>query len=108
MEKALDVAPVPRVLKGHAGPPPGQGPYISLRLTLLGDVITSAVYETYQCPGCHACGKAIVDLATGKTLAEARTLAHSDIAARVGPLPRHRQLCYGLAVLALSIALDQA
>lgn len=105
MEKVVDVAPVPRILTGHAGPPPGQGPFISVKLSILGDLITSAAYETYQCPGCHACGEVLCELAKGKTVTSAREITRSTIAERVGPLPRHRQLCYGLAALALHDAL---
>jgi NifU-like protein involved in Fe-S cluster formation len=108
MEKAVDIAPVPQVLCGHAGPPPGQGPFISIRLTITGDRVQSASYETYQCPGCQACAKAICALATGKTIVEAGAIKHPDLLAAVGPLPRHRAHCYGLALLALTDALRQA
>jgi NifU-like protein involved in Fe-S cluster formation len=95
----------PRTLTGHAGNPPGQGPFITLRLVVEGDVIRSATYETYPCPGCQACGRAIVALSKGKTLSEARALKHEDVVRAVGPLPKHRQICYGLAILALADAL---
>lgn len=107
MEKAVDVVPTPRVVSGHAGPPPGQGPFISLHLTLLGDRVQSAVYETYQCPGCHACGKALCELLKNNTLEAAAEITRAEIIDRVGPLPRHRQICYGLAVLALNEALKK-
>lgn len=108
MEKAVDVAPDlrPRILAGHAGPPPGQGPYISLKLILIGDRIQAATYETYQCPGCHSCGKAVVELVTGRSVEESRVVNHQAVVDRVGPLPRHRRHCYALSVLALSDALD--
>jgi hypothetical protein len=44
---------------GRSGNPPGQGPFINVTLRVKGHVITEATYETYQCPGCVACGKAL-------------------------------------------------
>jgi NifU-like protein involved in Fe-S cluster formation len=96
-----------RHVTGHAGNPPGQGPFIDVTLAVLGDVIREAHYETYQCPGCQACGQAVVALVTGKSLSDARALRHEDVVNRVGPLAKHRQICYGLALLALDDALKQ-
>ena len=69
--------------------------------------IREATYETYQCPGCVACGRAIVAMAVGRTLDGARGIRHDDLVARVGALPRYRQICYGLTLLALAEALNQ-
>jgi NifU-like protein involved in Fe-S cluster formation len=95
-----------RQVVGHGGNPPGQGPFIDVTLTVSGGIIREARYETYQCPGCQACGQAIVGLVTGKRLADARAIRHEDVVQRVGPLAKHRQICYGLAVLALDDALN--
>lgn len=92
---------------GHAGNSPGQGPFIKIHLLVAEGVIREANYETYQCPGCHACGKAIVELVTGKSVDAARTLVHADLVGKVGPLPKHRQICYGLTLLALNSALSK-
>lgn len=96
-----------RIVTGHGGNPPGNGPFVSLTLCLQGDHIAGASYETYQCPGAHACGKAVCELIRGKNIQEARKIRHEDLVARVGPLPKHRQICYGLSLLALSNALFQ-
>jgi len=90
---------------GHAGNPPGQGPFMRITLGVAEGVVREAAYETYQCPGCVACGRAIVEMVSGKPLAEASALKYDDLVRRVGPLAKHRQICYGLAVLALSEAL---
>lgn len=92
---------------GHGGNPPGQGPFLEVTLVEADGLIREARYETYQCPGCHACGKALLALVEGKTVAIARTIRHEDIVREVGPLPKHRQVCYGLAILALDDALKQ-
>lgn len=92
---------------GRAGNPPGQGPFLWVTLTLRSHTIVEATYETYQCPGCHACGKAICELAAGKRVEDAKSITHPMLVERVGPLPRHRQICYGLAIVALADALAQ-
>jgi NifU-like protein involved in Fe-S cluster formation len=94
-----------RTIIGHGGNPPGQGPFLDLSLKIQDGRICGASYETYQCPGSHACGKAICEMVTGRSLGEARTLRHDDLVSRVGPLPPHRQHCYGLALVALADAL---
>jgi len=76
-------------------------------LELEGSNIRGASYDTYQCPGCVACGQAIVAIVTGKSVDQARAIKHEDLVKYVGPLPRHRQICYGLTVLALAEAVKQ-
>ncbi len=98
---------VDQTVTGHGGPPPGQGPFISLQLHLHGAVIQEATYETYQWPGSHACGRALCDLLKGSSLEQARGIRHEALVERVGPLPSHRRHCYGLALLALSDVLGQ-
>jgi hypothetical protein len=46
-------------------------------------------------------------MVSGKSVQEARDIRHGDLVGRVGPLPRYRQICYGLAVLALSEAVKE-
>ena len=109
MVSALETGPVNvRQITGHGGNPPGQGPFITVHLALADEEIREASFETYPCPGCQACGKAVCELVRGRSLADARAVNRDAVAGRVGPLERHRQICYGLAVLALSDALRQA
>lgn len=54
--------------------------------------VMEATYETYQYPDCHACGKALCDMVAGKSLDHARTIKHSDLLAKVGPLLAHRRI----------------
>jgi len=102
----LSIGSTSRV-KGHAGNAAGQGPFLDLALDVVDGVIREASYETYQCPGAHACGKAICSLVRGKSAAEAAEITHPILLEQVGPLPANRRICYGLALLALSDALDQ-
>jgi NifU-like protein involved in Fe-S cluster formation len=92
---------------GHSGNAPGQGPFMKIHLAVSHSIILNATYETYQCPGCVVCGKAICELVAQKGIEEARKITHPILIERVGPLPRHRQICYGLALLALSDALEK-
>jgi len=94
-----------RCVTGHAGNQPGNGPFLDMTLHVVGTTVREASYETYQCPGCHACGKAICEMVLGKDVEEAGTIQHDALVSRVGPLPRHRAICYGLALLALDDAL---
>jgi NifU-like protein involved in Fe-S cluster formation len=80
---------------------------MKLHLRVKDGRVIEATYETYQCPGSHACGKALCDMLTGRSLEEARALRHGDLVERVGPLPAHRRNCYGLALLSLSDALGK-
>lgn len=98
---------VVRHVTGRAGNPPGQGPFLWVHLDVVGTSIQKAAYETYQCPGCIACGQAIVALVSGKTIEEAEAVKHDHVVERVGPLAPHRRVCYGLAVLALDDALNR-
>jgi NifU-like protein involved in Fe-S cluster formation len=68
-------------------------------------VVREASYETYQCPACHECGKALCSMIRGKPLEAAVAVTWQELAERVGPLPRPKRICYSLAVLALDDAL---
>ena len=92
---------------GIAGSPPGQGPFMRLFLFVQGGIVREASYDTYLCPAAHECGKAVCELVRGKGVEEARQVDHEAVASRVGPLPRPKMFCYGLAVLALANALGQ-
>jgi NifU-like protein involved in Fe-S cluster formation len=108
MERKLTPsAAVERTVTGRAGNPPGNGPFLHVTLQVSGEIIASASYETYQCPGCHACGKAISVMVAGKRLAQAAEITRPMVVEFVGPLAKHRQICYGLALLALDDALGQ-
>jgi len=96
-----------RTVIGHGGNPLGQGPFIAIRLRIREGVIQEATYETYQCPGCHACGKATCEIVMMMTISEAKQVKHVHVVDRVGPLPAHRRHCYGLAILALADALQK-
>ena len=91
---------------GHSGNTPGQGPFMEIHLHILQGIIQKASYETYHAR--RPClWKGHLRLVTGRTIEYGGAITHSTFAERVGPLPRHRQLCYGLALLALDDALSK-
>lgn len=92
---------------GHAGGEPGQGPFMNVTLHVMGGVIQKATYETYLCPSCHDCGKAVCAMVLGRELAVTRGVNRVSVAARVGPLPRGKEICYSLAAAALADALGK-
>ncbi len=93
-----------RKVTGHGGNPPGQGPFMLVHLVIADGIIREATYETYLCPACHDCGKALCAMVVGKGTKEAEGITRPVLAERVGPLPRAKQICLSLAVLALADA----
>lgn len=80
---------------------------MNVTIHVAGDAIEEATCETYPCPGCVACGRAICEMVKGMRIDQAEEINHPALVERVGPLPRHRRICYGLALLALADALEQ-
>ena len=76
---------------GRSGNAPGQGPFLDVHLRAEGGRIAEARYETYPCPACHECGKAVCSLALGLPVEEARGITWEKLVSRVGPLPRPRE-----------------
>lgn len=107
MERDSGTVEMARVT-GHSGNEPGQGPFMKVHLSVDHGIISEATFETYQCPGCVACGKAICEMARGKRIKEATEITHAALVERVGALEPHRRICYGLALLALADALENA
>ncbi len=92
-------------VSGHGVNPPDRGPFINLHLKTREERIQEASYETYPCPGCHACGNGLCEIIAGKLIEEAGSVRREHLVEKVGPLPAHRRHCYGLALLALVDAL---
>lgn len=91
---------------GHAGKPPGQGPYVQIYVTANGNGTLDAAFRTFGCPACIACSQALCVLARGKTVEEARKLDEAVLSERVGELPRAKRHCLALALTALNQALN--
>lgn len=98
--------PTPRYV-GHAGNPPGQGPYIEIHLSLSPTGLILSAFKTYGCPACIACSQTVCALVRGRSVAEARAVGESALKERVGELPRAKRHCIGFALEALRRALDE-
>jgi len=92
---------------GHAGRTPGQGPYAEIFLTCIDGIVKEATYKTYGCPACDTCSGVVCALVTNRNVAQGWEINEKIIEERVGPLPRSKRHCYGLAVDALEDALDK-
>jgi len=82
------------------------GDVLRLTLKISGDRISQARFKARGCVAAIACGSALTELATGKTLDEAQKLRREDINAAVGELPPASTHAAQLALDALSAALS--
>jgi NifU-like protein involved in Fe-S cluster formation len=89
-----------RYTAGQVGRP-GEGPFMTIILTLVGERIIDAKFQTYPCPAASACGHFVTTWAEGKTLSEIPTLTEDILLASTGAMPLGREHCPGLAVNAL-------
>lgn len=80
-----------------------------LRLTLKADAgrISIARFKAKGCVAAIACGSALTQLVTGKTLIEAGELRRDDVSAALGGLPQASAHAAQLALDALSAALNR-
>ena len=80
-----------------------------LRLTLKASAgrITQAKFKAKGCVAAIACGSALTELVTGKTLIEARNLRREDVVAAVGELPQASTHAAQLALDVVAAALSR-
>ena len=80
-----------------------------LRLTLKQNAgrITQAQFKAKGCVAAIACGSAVTEWVTGKTLAEAGKLRREDLSTAVGGLPQASAHAAQLSLDALAAALRQ-
>jgi NifU-like protein involved in Fe-S cluster formation len=81
---------------------PGQGPFMTVILTLVGDCITKGQYRTYACPAAAMCGEFMAEWVEGKKLSDIPTFTTEMLLAGTGAMPLGREHCPGLAVDALN------
>src|SRR5688572_27638862 len=84
---------------------PGEGPYMILTLSIEGDMIIDAAYQTYGCPAAMASGSITASILKGRTVQQALTVTAKDIDLLLGGLPEGKGHCADLAVTALQTAL---
>jgi NifU-like protein involved in Fe-S cluster formation len=74
---------------------------MTIVLTLDGETITDAKFQTYPCPAASACGTFVTTWAEGKTLSDIRALTAEILLEHTGQMPLGREHCPGLAVDAM-------
>lgn len=102
MEPGVEIAAV-----GHAGNPPGHGPYMRLYLWFHGGVVKEVKAETYPCPVSERCGAALCGLVKGCSIEKAWTVDYATLLQAADPVPMSKRHCVDLALEALAEALDQ-
>ena len=95
------------VLKGHAGKPAGQGPYIAIYLATNKDTIDDATFQTYGCPVCIACSQAVCEMVKNLRFSQAQEITQAHLKNKVGDLPKEKRHCLTLAMEALKDALQK-
>ena len=84
---------------------PACGDQLELTLRIAGGRIDAIRFRAKGCVAAVACGSALTERATGKTLGEAESLSHEEIVATVGGLPASSMHASHLAIDALRAAL---
>ena len=83
------------------------GDIIRLSLKLQDGRIDAIGFKAKGCVPAMACGSALAELASGKTISEARRLQRADVIAAVGGLPQASAHAAQLALDALAAAINQ-
>jgi len=86
---------------------PACGDIMRLSLKLDGGRIAQARFRTRGCVPSIACGSALTEMLTGKSVPQARALRREDVVAAVGGLENASQHASHLAMDALAAALRQ-
>jgi nitrogen fixation NifU-like protein len=86
---------------------PACGDVLRLSLKASAGRITHAQFKAKGCVAAIACGSALTELITGKTLQEAQKLRREEVSASVGGLPQASTHAAQLALDALSAALSR-
>ena len=86
------------------------GPYgdtMKISLNINGDRISDAKIQVLGCPGAVASGCALVSLAKGKTLQEARNIDLDELYHELEKMPDQKVHCARLAIKTLQKTLEQ-
>ena len=80
------------------GTNPVCGDRLKLFLRITAGRIEATGFLAYGCPPTLACGSALTELITGKTVAESRGITRKDVVDAVGGLPSRKQHAASLAI----------
>jgi nitrogen fixation NifU-like protein len=86
---------------------PACGDILRITLKVTDGQIVAARFKAKGCVAAMACGSALTEIVTGKTVREAQALRREQVTAAVGGLPQASTHAAQLALDALSAALKQ-
>ena len=84
---------------------PGEGPHFHLYLTLHGEHIVGAAYNTYGCLAAIASGEMLCLLLIGRSIEQAQQLTPELLTRAMQGLPEGKEHCPQLAISALHQAI---
>ncbi|MCA9030020.1 MAG: iron-sulfur cluster assembly scaffold protein [Planctomycetaceae bacterium] len=84
---------------------PGQGMFFKLYLNVAGGFVEDAGYECNGCGVTVACGSALTEHITGRSLDECQGMDADVIAGLLDGIPKHKSYCAEFAAKALFAAL---
>ena len=90
------------------GTNPVCGDRLKLSLRINDGYVQAARFLAYGCPPTLACGSALTELITGKTVAEVANITRKDLVEAVGGLPVRKQHAAALAIETLRTAIESA
>jgi NifU-like protein involved in Fe-S cluster formation len=86
---------------------PACGDVLELAVRIADGLIVEIRFRAKGCVAAMACGSAVTELATGKTLAEARSLSREELVHAVGGLPAASSHASYLAIDTLAAVLKK-
>lgn len=86
---------------------PACGDVLQLSLKVNNGRIINARFKAMGCVAAMACGSALTEIVTGRSVGEAQALRRDEVAAAIGGLPQASTHAAQLAVDALAAALRQ-
>ena len=90
------------------GTNPVCGDRLKLSLRINEGHVQAARFMAYGCPPTLACGSALTELITGKTVEEVAHVTRKDLVEAVGGLPVRKQHAAALAIETLRTAIESA
>lgn len=87
---------------------PSCGDRTTITLRVADGRVSEARFRTFGCTAAIASASALTELATGRSLAEARALEPADVLNALGGLPARKEACALMAIGALRAALLDA
>lgn len=85
---------------------PSCGDQLKLWISVREGRISRIAFKSFGCPGAIATSSMLTELASGKTIEEARSITDDDVIESLGGIPERKRHCSLLGVKALMVAID--